>query len=304
MPFTVRDYDLPKYSSDKNHWNEVYRGLILPAVSRAGLQCERDDDDPTSRLITENIWQKIEQCDVILCDLSAHNPNVYLELGWTLRADKRFVLIKDDITQFNFDLNQIYTYEYSHLLQPSSIERSIGELADVIKATINDESRRYSMVSKLSIQLQVVKAASEGNLEVSLLKELLSEVRTSRMPQANYSGQSSSWLTKQSFSIRTKTELAKFLIGTTWRKKNNVEHVIFGEETTCYNNHAGHPTWRKNLYNLGERLDEFTLVWGVDGLPSLCQFNEQFNEFVELQNPAEGIWSIIATEPHTPSWGI
>jgi hypothetical protein len=121
MPFTIRDYDLPKYSNDKNHWNEVYRGLILPAVSKAGLQCERDDDDSTSRLITENIWQKIEQCDVVLCDLSAHNPNVYLELGWTLRADKRFVLIKDDITNFNFDLNQIYTYEYSHLLQPSSI---------------------------------------------------------------------------------------------------------------------------------------------------------------------------------------
>ena len=46
----------------------------------------------------------------MLCDLSAHNPNLYLELGWALRADKRFVLIKDDLTDFKFDLNQFYTY--------------------------------------------------------------------------------------------------------------------------------------------------------------------------------------------------
>jgi hypothetical protein len=155
----------------------------------------------------------------------------------------------------------------------------------------------------LSIQLQVVKAASEGNIEVSLLKELLSEVRSSRISQATSYSQPAR-LPKPSFAIRTRTDLAKLLSGSTWRKKNNLEHLIFSDETTVYNNHAGHPTWRKNSYSLGDILGDMTLVWSVDGLQSLCEFNEQFNEFVELQNPADGVWSVIATEPHTPSWGI
>ena len=110
MRFSVRADDLQRYGSDTTHWSEVSQGLIVPAVREAGLACERDDEDAASRLIAENIWHKLEDADVVLCDLSAHNPNLYLELGWALRADKRFVLIKDDLTDFNFDLNQFYTY--------------------------------------------------------------------------------------------------------------------------------------------------------------------------------------------------
>ena len=44
MPFTVRDIDRERYV-DPNHWNEVYEGLILPAIEEAGLQADRDDAD-------------------------------------------------------------------------------------------------------------------------------------------------------------------------------------------------------------------------------------------------------------------
>src|SRR6266404_3873832 len=87
MPFSVREADLPRYGDDANHWREVYQGLILPAIEQAGLECERDDEDYRSRLIGEGIWRKIEAADLVICDLSASNPNVYLELGWALRAD-------------------------------------------------------------------------------------------------------------------------------------------------------------------------------------------------------------------------
>ena len=260
MPFSVRNPDLPRYYNDSNHWNEVYHGLIVPAVKEAGLHCERDDEDASTRLITENIWRKIEEVDIVLCDLSAHNPNVYLELGWTLRADKRFILIKDDVTQFNFDLNQFYTYQYSHRLQPSSLRQAITELANVIKTTLADENRRYSMVHKLAIQLQAMKAASEGNIEISLLRELITEVRSS---VGSHRGTLTSWNQPRFFfpQIKTQADLGKMLVGTTWRKRNNVEHVIFSDENSFYNNHAGHPKWRKNSYTLGERLGTMTLVY-------------------------------------------
>lgn len=304
MPFTVRDPDLPRYYNDSNHWNEVYSGLIAPAVKEAGFVCERDDDS-TSRPLTENIWRKIEDADVILCDLSAHNPNVYLELGWALRADKRFVLIKDDITAFNFYLNQFYTYTYSHRLQPSALRQSTNELAAVLKSTLADDKRQYSMFKNLTIQLQAVETASKENVEVALLKvkEFISEVCSS----AGLDGQRQQpWAQQELFfpDITTQAQLGKMLPGTTWRKRNNVEHIVFEDGNVFYNNHAGHPNWRKNKYQLGDSLGEMTLVWGVDGLVSQCQFNQQLNEFVEVANSTDYRWSIIATEPHTPSWGI
>jgi hypothetical protein len=180
MPFSMRDGDMERYGNDRNHWSEVYEGLIVPAAQKARLTPGRDDEDWSSRLITDHIWRKLEDADIILCDLSAANPNVFLELGWALRADKRFVLIKDEVTPFYFDLNQFYTYTYSHRLQPSQLRKSVAELAEVIKSTLADTEKRYSIVRKMSLQMSLIQATSQGNVEAQLLKELLDEVRGSR----------------------------------------------------------------------------------------------------------------------------
>jgi hypothetical protein len=57
MPFTVREVDAHRYA-DKNHWHEVYEGLISPAIQEAGMRPLRDDKDTGSRLIVEDIWRR------------------------------------------------------------------------------------------------------------------------------------------------------------------------------------------------------------------------------------------------------
>jgi hypothetical protein len=171
MPFTVREADLVKYR-DRNHWNEVYEGLITSAAQKAELKCQRDDKDPGSRLIAEAILRKIEQTEVILCDLSSHNPNVFLELGWALRADKPYVLIKDDLTEYNFDLNQQYTFTYSHLLQPLALRRDVDQLSDILRHTRTDTERRYSLVRRIGVTMSAVEAASRGDPQSALLLEI------------------------------------------------------------------------------------------------------------------------------------
>jgi len=158
MPFTVRDR---KQYVDLNHWNEVYAGLIRPAVQTSGMSCDRDDEDRGGRLITEQIFEKIERADLVLCDLSGHNPNVALELGWALRADKPFVLIKDEKTTFFFDLNQYYTFEYSSSLQPSSLRTETDQLASVICSTVEDKVRRYSLVRRLSVSALAIRELND-----------------------------------------------------------------------------------------------------------------------------------------------
>lgn len=297
MPFTVREADLGRYYGDVNHWNEVYQGLIAPSVKNAGLECVRDDEDLSSRLIIENIWRKIEQSKVVLCDLSATNPNVYLELGWALRADKRFVLIKDDITPISFDLNQYYTYEYSHRLQPSKLQSSIVELSDVLRSTLEDEKRSYSMVNKLALDMQATKAAAEGNVEVSLLKELLHEIRSSvAKPTGSIASQMK--LREIVNVIHTQEDLRKWLIGTTWRKKNDIEMLIFKDNGIFYNNWAGYPEWIENRYELGDSLGNIKLFWSEhNNAYTVGQFMERFTKLVEVNNPEDCIWTLVSLSP-------
>jgi hypothetical protein len=155
MPFRVREEDLTKYENDRNHWNEVYSGLITPAIEAAEMMPMRDDDDVSSRLIVDGIWRKLENADVVLCDLSSHNPNVYLELGWALRADKKFILIKDTVTPYSFDLNQLHTFEYDQRLQPTVVRKQIVDLANALKATIQDESAAYSLVRRIALSKRI-----------------------------------------------------------------------------------------------------------------------------------------------------
>lgn len=145
---------------------------MVPAVRSAGLSCARDDSDRGSRLIGEHILRKIEQADIVLCDLSSHNPNVFLELGWALRSDKRFVLIKDDLTLYTFDLNQYYTFDYDHRLQPTILRRQTAELTEVLKKTIADQERRYSVVGRLRLSLSAIEALNQPEISLRLLGQI------------------------------------------------------------------------------------------------------------------------------------
>jgi hypothetical protein len=154
MPFSLKDTDRRSYPD--NHWQEVYGGLIRPAVEGAGLTCHRDDDDLGSRPIALNIWRKIEEADVILCDVSACNPNVFIELGWALRADRPYVICIDELTQPPFDVGDFNRFQYRHDLRPLALQEQIPRLARMLTDTLQDPNGRCSIVRTLGITPPIV----------------------------------------------------------------------------------------------------------------------------------------------------
>lgn len=176
MPYVVREKDLAKYGNDLRHWTEVFEGLIAPAVHDAGLRCLREDHDNKSKIISNAIWENIEVADIVLCDTSAENPNVLVELGWTLRADKKFVLIKDDLTDISFDLKAIDVFGYSHRLQPSRLKEDRTRLAERIVSTLNDANQSYSVMQGLRIRSAANKIGSAAPT-TELVREVLNHLR-------------------------------------------------------------------------------------------------------------------------------
>jgi hypothetical protein len=169
MPFTVRGSAV---YPDPNHWTEVYQGLIVPAVKEAGLACDRADSDVGSRLIVDDLLRRIEAADMVLCDLSGHNANVFLELGWALRGDKPYVLIHDELTEYTFDLNQQYTYRYRSSLQPTVVRTQVKELTHVVAQTLADGQRRYSVLARIEVQQSAATQFPRDDVVIGLLMEI------------------------------------------------------------------------------------------------------------------------------------
>ena len=79
MPVTT-PADVAERYNDKNHFGHVLDCLFVPAVEKAELE-PVEPIASGSDLIHARIIKNLENTDVVLCDVSILNPNVFFELG-------------------------------------------------------------------------------------------------------------------------------------------------------------------------------------------------------------------------------
>ncbi|WP_371142190.1 hypothetical protein [Burkholderia cepacia] len=91
------------------HWSEV-RGIITEAVRSiqeptfdVAMVSESEDVGVIHKKIVQNLYN----ADIVICDVSAKNPNVMFELGMRLAFDKPTIIVKDDKTDYSFDTSVI-----------------------------------------------------------------------------------------------------------------------------------------------------------------------------------------------------
>ena len=135
MPFIEKSDDF-----QPGFFQEVFNSLILPAGSDASFNmktAKRQGSD----VIQATILRELMDADLVLADLTSHNPNVLFELGMRIQEDKPVVLIRAIGTPHIFDVdNMLRVLEYNPNLWPSTIEKDFPALRDHIKATWEDKS--------------------------------------------------------------------------------------------------------------------------------------------------------------------
>ena len=141
MPFVERD---AKHAT--GFFPEVLRSLITPAAKDSGFTV-RTANRQGSDLIQSTIVNDLLEADLVIADLTEHNPNVMFELGVRMAEDKPVVLIKAMGTGPLFDIdNMLRVFEYSPNLWQTTIEKDRPLLLDFIKgAWENRESDKTYM---------------------------------------------------------------------------------------------------------------------------------------------------------------
>lgn len=119
------------------HWSDI-KNIISEAIRnisdleiKVSLVSDADDVGVIQKRIVQNIYDN----DIIICDVSAKNPNVMFELGMRLAFDKPTIIIKDDKTGYSFDTNIIEHLEYPRDLRFTKIVAFKKALADKVLAT-------------------------------------------------------------------------------------------------------------------------------------------------------------------------
>lgn len=141
MPFSEKGGNRPE-----GFFAEVLRTLITPAGVDSGFKVETANRQG-SDLIQSTIINELLSADLVVADLTDHNPNVLFELGIRMAKDKPVALIKATGTGRIFDVdNMLRVYEYNANLWRTTVERDLPELVSHIKGAWDTrESERSYM---------------------------------------------------------------------------------------------------------------------------------------------------------------
>ena len=130
MPFSERHEE-----HVEGFFTEVLNQIIAPAGRKAGFKVVTAKKQG-SDVIQSTIVNGLLDADLVVVDLTEHNPNVLFELGMRLAQSKPCALIRAKGTPPIFDVDHILRVEdYNPSLWRSTVEIDMPKISDHIKST-------------------------------------------------------------------------------------------------------------------------------------------------------------------------
>ena len=153
MPISTPIESAAQYGNDDEHFRHVLDYLFRPAAENAGFNMIPPNFAGSS-LIPADIVAQLEQSDLVLCDISSLNPNVFLELGIRIALNKPVAMVKDGLTdRIPFDTSTIGHYTYDESLSAWTLEDQITGLAEHIRK-VDSSGAENAMWKYFGMRLQ------------------------------------------------------------------------------------------------------------------------------------------------------
>ena len=132
----------------------VQERLLRPALALLRIQGDAASAVVVAGNIREDMFNRLITADVVIADLSVHNPNVYYELGIRQAfRDKYTFLIRSNLCNYPFDLETDRYFEYSLLELIDAPQEAVKRLVKALRETINSPESD-SPIFKLLPQLE------------------------------------------------------------------------------------------------------------------------------------------------------
>jgi hypothetical protein len=177
MPITTPAGCVETYGGDEDHFSHVLELLFEPAIEAAGLDPVRPAAQGAD-LIHAEIVRNLETADLVLCDTSSLNPNVFFELGIRTALDLPVCLVRDSVTEIPFDTGVLNYHEYDHQLSSWNLQDEVGRMAQHLTVTQKRSAgqnglwRHFGLTQRGTEAIRAGADAPEGAAMAVLLEEL------------------------------------------------------------------------------------------------------------------------------------
>lgn len=172
MPITTPDIMIEEYRDGKEHFKHVLKCLFFPSIDKAGYK-PISPKAKGSDLIHANIIKELETAEMVLCDMSCLNPNVFFEFGIRTALNKPLCIVKDEFTSdVPFDTAILNHYEYKSTLETWEIEEEINQLSIHITNTVELSKDENSLWKFFGFKSQAI--PFEGGADVESKLDFLS----------------------------------------------------------------------------------------------------------------------------------
>lgn len=162
---------------DKGPYDKRYKDVLAPAISDAGLEPYRVDEDPAVTIPIEEIEKGIREAEICLADVTTNNPNIWFEVGFALANGRPVVMICADPRQEQYPFDVRHRQIIPYTLQSSSD-------FDKLKSDVTTRLRAQAVKAeklKTAAAMSQASVTVSGSLlphEVSVLITIMSTVDT------------------------------------------------------------------------------------------------------------------------------
>ncbi|MCL2573994.1 MAG: hypothetical protein FWE34_05510 [Defluviitaleaceae bacterium] len=118
-------------SDIRKNADQLLKYIIEPACHN--FIVERVDQMNDAGSITQTILDSLENADLVIADITGHNPNVFYEMGFRRRTGKPIIHLKRKGESIPFDVSAIRTSEYD-LADLDSVESVKNRLTKIVES--------------------------------------------------------------------------------------------------------------------------------------------------------------------------
>ena len=135
-------------SPERRRADQVLRHLIEPAARKTGYaKPVRADQISSPGIITQQVIEAVAEADLVIADLTDHNPNVFYELAIRHGLQSPFVQLLESSQRLPFDIAQMRTIKFD-IHDIDSVERAGEELVAQINTLKSSDT---PMVTPMSV---------------------------------------------------------------------------------------------------------------------------------------------------------
>ncbi len=116
--------------------DKLLKHIIGPICKENSVTAIRVDKISNSDVITDTILKNLNSADLVIADLTDHNPNAFYELGYRVAIGKPLIQLIEKGKPLPFDVSVVRTFTYD-LTDLDSVEETKKRLDETIKVLLN-----------------------------------------------------------------------------------------------------------------------------------------------------------------------